>query len=151
MILGLKLGRRLMAACALDDERFTFHDSRFVTLRKVTPVPGLTRYFQQLITQVKPVAIYYYAPTGQQTLTEDLVKLLITTAGEMGIPAKPLSKSDVFGSFGVLPLLTRRELREHLQHLWPVLSQGKMHRQVALAEAAAAAMVGDLRQAWPPL
>src|SRR5689334_883627 len=145
MILGLKLGRRLMAACGLEDEQFAFHDSRFVP-RSVAPNPALARYFRQVIAQVRPTAIYYYAPTGQQTLTEALVNVLVTTAGEMGIPAKPLSKSDVFGSFGVLPLRTRRELREHLQHLWPVLAQGKVHRQVALAEAATAALVGDLRQ-----
>jgi hypothetical protein len=150
MILGLKLGRRLMAAAALDDEQFVWQDSRFAPSRRSAMASGLTRYFSQLLTQVKPEAIYYYAPTGPNTLTEDLIKLLVTTAGESGIPVKPLSRLDVFGSFGLLPLRTRRELRDALQPLWPVLSDGPVPRQVALAEAAAAALVGDLQQAWPP-
>jgi hypothetical protein len=49
----------------------------------------------------------------------------------------------------VTPVRTRRELREQLSDLWPVLSEGKVHRQAALAEAAASALVGDLRRELP--
>ncbi len=150
MIVGLKLGRRLMAVAALEDERFVFQDSRFIASRKSALQAGVTRYFSQVFDQLKPTAIYYYAPTGRNTVTEALVALLDTQAGQMGIPAKRLSKSDLFDHFGLLPLRTRRQLREHLQPLWPALSEGKVHRQVALAEAAAAACVGDFRQALPP-
>ena len=151
MIVGLKLGRRLMAVAALEDERFVFQDTRFVASRKSALQSGITRYFSQVFEQLKPTAIYYYAPTGPNTITEALVTLLDTQAGQMGIPAKRLSKPDLFDHFGLLPFRTRRELRDHLQHLWPVLSEGKAHRQLVLAEAAAAACVGDFRQELPPV
>lgn len=150
VILGLKLGRRLMAAAAMEDEQFVFHDSRYVASRHSTLAPGTSRYFAQLLDQLRPVAIYYYAPTGHQTLTEQLVVMLEQSAAHAGISSRRLAKADLFTSVSLLPVRTRRELREHLAELWPVLSAGKVHRDAALAEAAASALVGDLRQALPP-
>jgi hypothetical protein len=151
VILGLKLGRRLMAAAGHEDEHFVFHDSRYVASRKSTVDAGLTKYFGQLLDQLKPAAVYYYAPTGQQTITEQLAARLEQSATEAGIPVRRLNRTDVFGSFGLTPVRTRRELREQLADLWPLLSEGKAPRQSVLAEAAASALVGDLRQGLPPL
>jgi hypothetical protein len=149
MTLGLKLGRRLLAACALDGEQFVFRDSRFVTAPHALEVAGLGRYLQQLIAQLRPQTIYYYAPTLPNTRTARLIALLLTTAGEMGVPAKPLSRLDLFGSFGVLPVRTRQELCDLVGQIWPALAEEHRHRQTTLAEAAATALVGDLRQRWP--
>lgn len=149
MILGLKVGRRVLAAVALDDESFVFQHSRYAPSRTSTIQSGLTRYFSHLLEQVKPSAVYYYGSTAPQTLTEDIIKLLVTTAGSRGIPAKPLTKLDVFGSFGIQPFRTRQELRDHLAHLWPAIGESKPVRQAALAEAAATALVGEFRQELP--
>jgi hypothetical protein len=151
MILGLKLGRRLLAACALEGEQFVFRDSRFVTSQRAAEDASVVRYVQHLVSQVQPRAIYYYAPTLPGTRTERLVTLLETTAAELGVPAKPLSRLDVFGSFGVLPVRTRQDIREQIAHIWPVLTEEHRDRQLALAEATATALVGDLRQRWPPV
>jgi hypothetical protein len=149
--LGLKLGRRLVAAAGLDEDgQFVFHDSRYVDGRKSTLNAGTTRYFGQLLDQLKPAAVYYYAPTGHQTLTEQLALLLEQSAVHAGISAHRLTKADLFGSVSVTPARTRRELQEQLADLWPALSEAKVHRQAALAEASASALVGDLRQELPP-
>jgi hypothetical protein len=151
VILGLKLGRRLTAAAALRDEMFVFHDVRSVPSRADTLEAGITRYLHTLFEQLKPAHVYYYAPTSTQTTTGRLVLLVEQAAANYGIPARRLAKSDVFGGVSALPARTRRELRDQLQHLWPTLSEGKFIRQAVLAEAAAAALVGELRDEWPPL
>lgn len=148
--LGLRLGRRLVAAVGLEDEQFVFNDSRYVAARKGTLNAGTTRYFGQLLDQLKPAAVYYYAPTGQRTITEQLAVGLEQSAVQAGISAHRLTKADLFGSVSGTPIRTRRELREQLTDLWPVLSEVKVHRQAALAEASASALVGNFRQELPP-
>lgn len=151
VILGLKLGRRLTAAVALRDETFVFHDVRSVPSRAETLEAGITRYLQTLFEQLRPAHVYYYAPTSTQTTTGRLVLLVEQTAVYHGIPASRLAKAEVFGTVGLLPARTRRDLRDQMQHLWPTLSEGKFIRQAVLAEAAAAALVGELRNEWPPV
>lgn len=149
MTLGLKLGRRLMGAVVVDDEQCVLRDSRFVTARTADRAVAVTRYLTQLLDQAPPTAIYYYAPTGVETVTTSLVEVVQSTAGARGIPVRPLTRLDVFGSFGVTPFRTRRDLRDHLVHFWPELAEGQPHRREVLAEAAAAALVGQLYEAWP--
>lgn len=151
VVLGLKLGRRLTAAAALRDGMFVFHDVRSVPSRTDTLESTITRYLQTLLEQLKPAHLYYYAPTNTQTTTGRLMLLVEQAAANNGIPALRLLKSDVFGSIAALPARTRRELRDQVQHLWSTLSDGKLIRQAVLAEAAAAALVGELRNEWPPL
>lgn len=151
LVLGLKLGRRLTAAAALRDEMFVFHDVRSVPSRTDTLETSIARYLNTLFEQLKPAHLYYYAPTSTQTTTERLVLLVEQAAANHAIPALRLVKSDVFGSIAAVPARTRRELRDQLQHLWSTLSDGKLIRQAALAEAAATALVGELRNDWPPL
>ena len=150
MILGIKLGRRLVAAAGLDDEQFVFRDSRFVPSRQALLDAAMGRYLTHVLTASAPTAVYCYAPTEAHSLTEQLFALLEVQAARLAIPVKRLTKFDVFTSFGILPLRTRDDLLEEAQVLWPDLTEVKTHRQLALAEAAAAALVGDLRQAWPP-
>lgn len=150
MILGLKLGRRLIAAVGLSDEAFSFRDSRYIGSRRelAATVPA---YFRRLLEQSRPRTIYAYAPSAPDSSTEDVVALLEAEAAKMGVTVKRLTKSDMLGSFGLVPLRTRSELRTVLLHLWPQLSENPELRQVPLAEAAAAALIGDLREAWPPV
>ena len=150
MILGLKLGRRLMAAASLEDEAFVFHEARYVASRKATFDTTMGKYFARLFDQFTPTAVYYYAPTGSGTITAQLVARLEQTAAQAGIPATRLTKADLFTSVSVVPLRTRRELGERLSDLWPVLSEGKIPRRAALAEAAAGALLGELREVLPP-
>lgn len=151
VVLGLKLGRRLTAVAALRDEMFVFHDVRSVPSRFDTQEASITRYLRTLFEQVKPAHLYYYAPTNTQTTTERLILLVEQAAADHGIPALRLAKSDVFGSIAAFPARTRRELRDQVMHLWSTLSDGRLIRQAVLAEAAAAALVGELRNEWPPL
>lgn len=144
MILGLKFDRRLIAAVGLESEQFVFRDSRFVPSMQARLGAAMNRYLRHVLDQVKPVAIYYYAPTESGAHTAELVTVLERAAADLGVPAKPLSRTDVFGSFGVLPLQTRQELRTLVEAFWPALTEGKTARQVVLAEAAAVALVGDL-------
>ena len=150
MILGLRLGRRLMAAAALEDDAFVFHECRYVSSRKATFDSSMSKYFARLCEQFTPAAVYYYAPTGPGTVTEQLVARLEQAAGQAGIPVRRLTKTDLFTSVSVVPVRTRGELREQLSDLWPVLAGGQLPRQATLAEAAAGALVGDAQQALSP-
>lgn len=150
MILGLKLGRRLIAACGLADEEFRFRDSRYIGSRDQL-AETMPAYFRRLIEQSRPRTIYAYAPSPAASSTGKVVALLETAAAEAGISVKWLAKPDILGSFGLVPLQTRSELRSAVLHLWPQLVENSEVRQVPLAEAAAAALIGDLREAWPPV
>lgn len=152
MILGLKLGRRLLGAAAFDQEQFTFADSRYVGTRRTVP-ETTAAYFRRLIEQTRPLVICYYAPTtpdAPESLTDEVVRLLEKEAALARIPVKGLTRSDIFGSFGLVALKTREALLEVMVQLWPDLSDVKPRRQSAVAEAAVAALVGELRQKWPP-
>lgn len=152
MILGFKIGRRLTGVVGFDDERVAFHDSRYAIKRPEAQVSSFEHYVARVLNQLTPRAIYYYAPTsGQNTLAESMVRRLTDQAGKAGVSIRPLTKLEVFGSFGVLPPGTRRQLREIVSAIWPELGAANPHRQEALAEAAATALVGDLAQAWPPV
>ena len=149
-VLGLRLGRRLIAAAALQDDQIIFRDSRYVSSRRSTVDAATTQYFARLLDQVKPVGIYYYAPAGEQTVTAQLSAALERLAGNAGVPAMRLSRTDVFAGFGVTPLKTRRELRDQALALWPVISEAPGPRQAVVSEAIIAAVVGDLRRELPP-
>lgn len=149
MTLGIKIGRRLTAIAGLDGERFAFRDSRYAIKRREVQIEAFTQYIARVIEQVRPTAVYFYAPTAPETLASELARTLEAQAAKAGIPVRSLSRADVFGSFGVLPLRTRRELREVITAIWPELATALISRQEALAEAAAAALIGELQQVWP--
>ena len=145
MTLGFKLGRRLLAAVAVDGEDITFCDSRFVAPRRDRLERGIPKYLDRVLSQIKPSAVFYYAPTSPHSVTENLIGLLNQAAGRNGLIPLPLTKHDIFGSFGLVPLRTRQQLRECLMSFVPQLAEGKPPRQVAVAEAAATALVGEVR------
>jgi len=149
MILGVKIGRRLTAIAGLEGELFTFRDSRYAIKRRDVQVEAFEQYVRRVLDQVRPIAVYYYAPTAPETLAGDLVRRLELQAARTGIAVRPLTRADVFGSFGLLPLRTRRELREVMTAIWPELATAVIGRQEALAEAGAAALIGELQQIWP--
>src|SRR5262245_13662757 len=99
MIVGFRLGRRLLAVVAIEDETITFCDSRFVATNRVER--GIPRYFDQVLSQLKPSAICYYAPTSAGSVTERLAALLTQSASRIGLTAMALTKQDLFGSFAV--------------------------------------------------
>ena len=150
MTLGIKLGRRLVAAAAVDGEAIVFHDSRYAP-RPPQVASGFSRYVSQLLEQVKPTLILCYAPGADEGLTRQLLSIVESEAAARGIPCRRSSRADVFGAFGVVPLRTRHQLKELLLSVWPALASGKSGRQAALAEAAATALVGDIQRQWPPV
>jgi hypothetical protein len=149
-ILGLKLGRRLTAAVAFGDERIVFHDSRYVPGRRDLRERSLVRYLVQLLAQLEPAHLFYYAPTSNASTTDYLVGLVESVASQRGVPITRLSRADVFDHVGLTPLRTRRELYEHLQLLWNGLDEIVAARRLAFAEAATCAFVGDLNMGLGP-
>lgn len=149
-ILGLKLGRRLTAAVAFSDERVVFHDSRYVPGRRDLRERSVVRYLVQLLAQLEPAHIFYYAPTTSSSTTDYLVGLVESIASQRGVPITRLARTDLFDSVGFAPLRTRRELCEHLQLLWSELGEIIPARRLAFAEAATCAFVGDLKMGLGP-
>jgi hypothetical protein len=146
-VLGFKLGRRLIAAAGLRDEEFVFGDQRFVTSRPESLESAMTRYFETLLEQVRPDLVFYYAPAATGTTASRLLSLLESAAAQRQLSVRSVSKTDVFDNFGILPLRTKRELREHLVAFWAALADGKVAKQGVLAEAASAAMNGEMLHA----
>lgn len=149
MILAFKISRRLVASVGLKAETFSMADSRYLGPRD--SLPRLVPYFRRLIEQASPRAIYVYAPGEKGASIEDLLRLLEVEAGRCGLSIHRLVRSDIFTAFGLLALPNRRELFATMQHIWPEIPRPPDERGIPLAEAAAAALVGDLREVWPPL
>jgi hypothetical protein len=148
-ILGIRISRRVLAVVVVVDEGIAFHDARYVTARRASVDAAMRRYFQRLLEQLTPTAIYYYAPTTTQTLTKCLIDLLAQTASHLMIPVHSLPKVDVFGALGITKPRTRRELQDRLQELWPALTEASPAHRVSLSEAAVSALLGDIRQVLP--
>ena len=149
MILGFRLGRRVMAAAGIEGEDVSFLDSRFVDSKKTVDGNGAPRYFAQLLDQLQPVAIYFYAPTTAETVTARLASILEEVATQAHVGAYRLTKSDVFGSFGVEPIRSRREMRDEMTGLAPALAAINNARRDSVAEAIASALVGEVRHELP--
>ena len=152
MTLAFRLGGRMIAACGLAEETFDFYDTRYLGRR--TDYPGaIPTYLARLLDQAKPAAVYVYAPTPAESssATDELLKMLETAASAIGLPVKRLERSELFTGFGLQPLRSRAQLLESIRHVWPDLRTLHDSRQLALAEAAAAVLVGDLREGWPPV
>jgi hypothetical protein len=149
MIVGIKIGRRLTGVVGLTDEQFVFSDTRYAVRRREAQLLAFDTYIRHLLNQLQPVAIFYYAPSGPDTLADALRHRLTELSGQAGIPIRPLSRMDVFGSFGLIPPKTRSELRQVMSAIWPELTTSMVGRQDALAEAGAAALIGQLRHSWP--
>lgn len=143
-ILGIKLARRLLASVVLQDEEFVWGDQRYVTSRPASVERAMGGYFDTLLNQVNPAAIYYYAPVGEGATTKRLVSLLEQAARSRSIPLHRLTKAVLLERFGVGPVCSRRDLHELLRPFWPRLEEGAKVRQVVLAEATAAALAGDI-------
>jgi hypothetical protein len=149
MILAFKLSRRLLASVGFRGEEFCLADTRYIGPRST--FTRLSPYFRRLIEQAQPKAIFIYAPGPTGSAVDELLKVLEAEAAGMGILIRRLTKQDIYSAFGLLPLRTRQEMFAVMQQIWPAMPVAEGERGTPLAEAAAAALVGDLRDAWPTL
>jgi len=143
MMLGLRLGRRLMAAVAVDDEQVVFYDCRFVSSRRDTLERAMRDYFSKILDQLSPALICYYAPTTAKTATDRVAILLEEQAVARSIPMIRTDRPTLLQACGLPPLATRQALTDRVRDLWPVLSEGRLDRQLVCAEALVSALVGE--------
>lgn len=144
MILGLRLGRRLIAAVAVQDEQVTFHDCRFVTSRRDVLERAMRAYFAKILDQLSPARVCYYAPTTANTATDQLAVLLTEQATARHIPVVRTDRANLLQACGLPPGAKRPALRDQMRDLWPALAEGRPDRQLVGAEALASALVADV-------
>jgi hypothetical protein len=144
MTLGFRLSRRLIAAVALQDESVTHHDSRYVARRRDQAEARMSRYLERLVEQLRPDRLCVYAPTSPTALTELLVQRVGELAARHGIPVVHIDRRTLRGAIGLEPDATRRALLEGVVALWPTCATLPAATQTAFAEAALAAMTGDV-------
>lgn len=144
MILGLRLGRRLIAAVAVRDERVTFHDCRFVTSRREVLERSMRTYFAKLLDQLSPTRVCYYAPTTADTKADLVTVLLTEQATARRIPVVRTDRAHLLQACGLPPSATRSALRDQMRDLWPALADSRPDRQLVGAEALVSALVADL-------
>jgi hypothetical protein len=152
--LGLKLSRRSIAVVIVSDFEIVFEDVRHVPIKADRMEDAMRRYLTQLFQQFTLSAITYYAPSAGPSMAQQLVQVLESEAQRARLPIQRLNKADVFSGFGVVPVTTRAQLREQVARLWPAVvteEHAKVTaRQVALAEAAAVGLLGQIWQELPP-
>jgi hypothetical protein len=147
MTLGLKLGRRLTAAVAVDGEEVVFQDSRYVARRQEEVEPRLRGYFDRLLEQLRPQAVYFYAPTTAAALTERLAQLLQESADQFAVPAIRLDRSEIRAAVALPGRAARQAVYQELATLWPQVGECRKPQQLPFAEAAVAALIGDVTHA----
>jgi hypothetical protein len=152
--LGLKLSRRSIAVVVVADFEIVFEDVRHVPIKVDRMDDALRRYLARLLQQFTFSGVAYYAPSTGQSMAQQLVQTLEDEARHAQLPIQRFNKADVFSGFGVVPVGTRAKLREQIARLWPVVAAEGHNkvttRQVALAEAAAVGLLGQLWQQLPP-
>src|SRR5262245_4122807 len=139
MTLGLKLSRRLATAVAVDGEDVVFHDSRYIARRREQVESRLREYFDRLFEQLKPAAVYVYAPTAPETLTSRAIRLLQEAADRHAILYFEIDRTEMRAAVALQPDAKRQQVYERSASIWPEVTTLRKPQQVAFAEAAVTA------------
>jgi len=153
-VLGIKVSRRALAVAVVSGTELLFEDLRHVPIQPDRVEGAVQKYFSQLVEQFAPVTVALYTPATGEGMAQRVAQVIERQAREAEIELQRFNKADIFSGFGVVPVATRERLRERVAQLWPVVGTASdaqtTRRQVALAEAAAVALLGQLWTELPP-
>lgn len=150
-IVTLRVNRRAVAVARLVDEGLALADGRHLTSHRESAVEAAGRYVEKLLDLSRPTHLVIDAPqaTGDG-VTAQILGRLEALAGRRGVSMLVMGKVDILRAFGVRPLASRVELRQLVRNYWPQLSGLTSRVEPYVVDAAAAALVADVRMVLEP-
>jgi hypothetical protein len=145
IVLALRITRRAVAAATVQDDDLTFHDARHVSSKKERALAGAERYITRLMDVTKPTFVMLDSPHTPRSTTSQVLEIVTGVLARLHVPWEMVSVSDILSSFGQPGVRSRRELVRVIEPFWPALAQLSSNVKPYVADAAAAALYGDVR------
>jgi hypothetical protein len=135
-LIAIRVERRSIAAAVFFGQQLEYCDLRQLPSDKDKVVGSAVRFFNWIASQFQlDSAAIETIPNGNEIQRQMLTTAVIQVLRERLLPIWEVAKQDLFRAYGHPPLKSRKELRETITDIWPVLSgtNGKTFIQDATA------------------
>jgi hypothetical protein len=153
IIVTLRLSRRAIGVAVLKAGELTLLDGRYLNQRADRTIPAALRYVEKLFRVTHATCVMVDAP-GHNTpgsVTAAVFAAIQRACQEHGLPITLVDRHDVLSAFTVRSVVDRREARELARILWPELHVVTSKVEPYVADATAAAVYAECRNALSPL
>jgi hypothetical protein len=122
-LVAIRVDRRLIAAAVFYGQHLEYCDARQLPSDKDKVMGSAIRFATWLANQFSPdsVAIELIL-NGDEIQRQILTAAIIKALRDRLLPIWEIAKQDLFQAYGYPPLKCRRELREVIAEIWPILS-----------------------------
>jgi hypothetical protein len=135
-VIALRIERRCVAGALLHGDHLEYTDLRQLSSDKAKAVSSALAFVNWLLDSfdVDSSAIELI-PNGHEIQRQVLTDAIRQTLRDRMLPIWDVAKTALFEAFGESPLRSRREIREVITGMWPILagSRGKLLIQDAVA------------------
>jgi hypothetical protein len=126
---ALKVERRLVAAAVFKDTNLDYTQLRQLSAKQSTAEASSLGFVHWVATALEiDSATLEKAPPKPATRRTHLSRMICRALQSSGIPVWRVSKLDLLAAFGEPPLKTRKELRERIVSIWPILDRPDRER-----------------------
>ena len=128
-LISVRVERRLLAAAVFHRQHLEYCDVRQLPSDKDKIMGSAIRFVTWLANQFSPdsVAIELIL-NGDEIQRQILTDAIIKAMRDRLLPIWEITKHDLFQAYGYPPLKSRKELREVIAEMWPILSGTKLRR-----------------------
>lgn len=135
-LLAVRVERRSLAAAIYHGEHMEYSQVRQLTSDKDKVVASALRFITWIANQFPlDSAAVETIPNGNQIQRKTLTEAIIRLLRDRLLPIWEIDKKDLFFAFGNPPLVSRKELREVVTGIWPILAGAKIKTFVQDAAA----------------
>jgi hypothetical protein len=135
-LLALRLERRAIAAALFSGDRLEYTQVRQLSSARNKALSSTIGFVNWLCEQYSPdSAAIEVVAANQPVQRRALAEAVMGTLRGHALPLWEIDKSQVFAGFGQPALRNRRELRQVITEIWPVLSNTGAKRLIADAVA----------------
>jgi hypothetical protein len=121
-LIAIRVERRSIAAAIFSGERLEYCQVRQLPSDKDKVIGSAVRFIVWMTSQFSPDSAAIEAiPNGNEIQRRSLTVAIVKVMRERMLPIWEVAKRDLFWAYGCPPLRCRRELREVIADMWPVL------------------------------
>jgi len=119
---AIKVSRRTVAIAIFKGHSLHYAEIRHLSSRPDMALASAVSYLNWTLSQFHvQFAALEEAVTSEEARSAEILDALVTELGRQTLRFRLVSKQNVFESFAVEPLRTRKELREVISMFWPQL------------------------------